>query len=239
MVKSHNNYTCEGVLSTGAKCKLSRASRNAPIQMSKKCSKCKEWRCRAHCRCARQGQAHGRGASRGALGGAGSSSNGGQAARAPAVVNSTRVEVLEGIDAAVGELSTARSVVIATYVYDDAKLHKELLRKLASGAFSLELLVDAQQFSSTSSRAMKSSVQQLQRSGATVRLCRGRRRGRFHGSFHHKVMIIDERIAFVGSANYTSASRTNLETVLRLAGPCVQGILANVLRGRWGSSPPE
>ena len=47
--------------------------------------------------------------------------------------------------------------------------------------------------------------------------------------------MIDHHVAVVGSANFTSASRTNAETVLRLSGPCVDDVLSNVVMGSRGS----
>lgn len=42
------------------KCKLSRTRAGLPVVCSKKCLKCGEYRCRSHCRCAREGTAVGR-----------------------------------------------------------------------------------------------------------------------------------------------------------------------------------
>lgn len=236
MGKPCRNSECEGVHGSRprTKCTLSRANKGSPIQMSKACAKCNEWRCRAHCKCNRSGKAQGRAASRGVAGRPASSSVCEHTARASAP-RTDSVQVLDGIRAVLDELSTARNVIIATYVYDDVKLHQELLRRLASGSFSAELRVAASQVSTTNSRYMKASLKQLLRAGAVVRLCRVHKNGRFFGSFHHKVMVIDERLAFVGSANFTCASRSNGETVLCVSGPCVLDILSNIKKGRSDS----
>ena len=66
----------------------------------------------------------------------------------------------------------------------------------------------------------KHKVFELKTAGANVFSSRGQRRGRFYGSFHSKFLILDS-VAYVGSANFTAASRANHETVLKLSGPPV------------------
>ena len=50
---SHGNE-CMGDYVTGERCKRSRARTGKPVVLSKKCEKCKEQRCKAHCDCARK-----------------------------------------------------------------------------------------------------------------------------------------------------------------------------------------
>jgi phosphatidylserine/phosphatidylglycerophosphate/cardiolipin synthase-like enzyme len=210
--------------------------------MNKKCTKCGELRCRGHCKCAREGEVRGRAASRGTPGRSASLPGSTRLPARPAVAphGADRVQVQEGIASAVQELSAvvAKKITVATYVYDDSKLHKQLLCQLASpGAAAVEVLVDAAQLgSSKNAYKMKAMLQQLQRANAVIRLCRGRRSGGCCGAYHHKAMVIDGRLAFVGSANLTFASRINGETVLRLSGPCVKDVLANIVQGRRGST---
>ena len=48
------------------------------------------------------------------------------------------------------------------------------------------------------------------------------------GRLHMKVMIIDSRIVYWGSANFTFKSRTNKELMQRLQGPPVQVVVEAV-----------
>ena len=62
---------------------------------------------------------------------------------------------------------------------------------------------------------------ELQKLGGEVYLCSGD--GRF-GSLHAKALVMDSRIAYSGSANYTFKSQSNIEVVVRLVGPQVRVI---------------
>ena len=245
------NKECKGCLVTGVKCTKSRRPPGYRIQMSKPCSKCKEWRCRGHCRCARRGHVSGRQASRGHGVGGGASAPAMQLPKlrlptlpAPAAARGPtgkidKVDVLEGFGGAIGELDAAKTVIIASYTYDADKLHLKLMKGLRAEKLMVEVLVDGEQARRGKSRTMMAKLKELSGAGAVVRLCKGRRHGGYHGSYHHKALIMDGQadghVAYVGSANFTEASHTNAETVLRLTGPSTHAVLANILKGRSGS----
>ena len=79
-------------------------------------------------------------------------------------------------------------------------------------------------------------VGQLRAAGAHILVAEGSRgRGRlakFSCSCHIKCCVINSRIAYCGSANYTEAALKNFELVFRLTGPPVVqvcGALARLL----------
>ena len=55
---------CLGVINGTLKCTLARNGSKAPIVVTRACRRCREWRCRTHCRCGRQGHLQGRQAAR-------------------------------------------------------------------------------------------------------------------------------------------------------------------------------
>ena len=62
----------------------------------------------------------------------------------------------------------------------------------------------------------------LGEAGAHIYVAHGQhstgRMSKYRGSFHIKCMVLDSRIAFHGSCNYTEASTKNWEMVLRVTG---------------------
>ena len=54
------------------------------------------------------------------------------------------------------------------------------------------------------------------------------------GALHMKMLVVNKRIAFVGSANFTQKSLSNAELCMRLRGPVVKDFLAQAfaVKGR-------
>ena len=71
-------------------------------------------------------------------------------------------------------------------------------------------------------------LRELRTAGAKVFLAHGQhlpgRMAKYRGSFHMKCMVLDSRISFNGSSNFTEASMKNWEMVLRVTGAAVADI---------------
>ncbi len=120
----------------------------------------------------------------------------------------------------------ATTVVVASYIYDHPRLTHTLLHRLADHSRSdLLVLVDKEQFGRRSTNYEFARVGSLRRAGATVELCRGQGR---HGAFHKQVLVIDRRVAYFGSSNFTLKSESNDEIQVTMRGPPVQNILGDL-----------
>ena len=137
------------------------------------------------------------------------------------------------------EIGYAREVLIASFLFDHAALQEALLRRLnGRGEFDLQVLVDRAAFVERTAYRQRPRLDALRRASASVYLCSG---DPPLGAFHAKVAVLDRRICFTGSANFTQKSLQNFELTLRLVGPQVLEILRDVeaarLRGRlWDGS---
>ena len=123
-------------------------------------------------------------------------------------------------------------VDVPPLVYDHPELTNVFLLKLQShGNFELVLVVDKESFEAQPPHApqQKTRLRALQRAGANVVLCSGTGR---HGRMHGKALVCDRRVAYCGSANFTSKSVANEELCFRLAGPSVADVLAFTNRAR-------
>ena len=83
---------------------------------------------------------------------------------------------------------------------------------------------------------------ELKRAGAKIYIGTGRD-GReeygpngVQGSMHMKALVLDSRVAWTGSANWTRNSKTNFELVFRMVGPPVGSIKAAILNALEGAS---
>ena len=115
-----------------------------------------------------------------------------------------------------------------------------MLRRLGEGGstFALEVLVDREAFVTRGARRQRPRLNELRRAGAQVYLCRGTPP---LGAFHVKAAVLDRRVCFTGSANFTEKSLDNCELTMRIVGPQVTDILETVgaARGRamlWDGS---
>ena len=120
-------------------------------------------------------------------------------------------------------------VVLFTYDYNATDFHTTLLRRLRSrgrSPFEVVLAVDAEKF-----KKNRPLLTQLVEKGAQVFRCEGEKDTArygpeaYAGSLHMKALVIDGRIAYCGSANFTEASKKNLEMMIRIVGAPVRDIL--------------
>ena len=233
---------CKGVIHTNQKCRLSRDGSGNPMQV-KKCGVCKEIRCRTHCRCGRNHTAVGRRAPR-------PRATPVQALPQLAVCQSascapvgrpatTEVKVLvnqEWMQSALEEIRQASGVDLAMCVFDSQQILQALLSRLKDRTqFSCSIVVDQSSYDEKASTFQRSRLLQLQGCGARVVACRGFDASYLYGSnarkriTHLKCLVIDKRLAFAGTANVTTSSRSNREAVFKFRGPSVQQILWQVL----------
>lgn len=172
-----NGRRCEGDLRTGADCELKKDGSGEKCTLNSACDKCREWRCKTHCRCGRQGTATGRSAARSRSRPQAKAKAKPQARPAqpqevvalrprgrPASLatdvfddGSWRARLLE-------DISGASSVLVASYTYDDPDFQAAFLKRLRGRAgFSLELMVDLQTFEARTCRHQRPRLLELQR----------------------------------------------------------------------------
>ena len=239
---------CKPVDAATAPCKRSRDGQHKPIVLNKACPRCNEWRCKAHCKCGRNGEAKGRHAPRGSKPLA--SSNAPQSMPTCSVHRHNSavqlplanpqpteppiqhaqlvVDTLVGkhwISKVVEDIGKSSTVTIASYSFDHPVVHRALMDRLKGhDKFTCEILVDKEQYETGGSSYMAPRLRSLQKAGALIFLCHGparTKRGRkasTHGSMHLKLMLVDGEIAYHGSANYTLAAERNWDCVVRLVG---------------------
>ncbi len=206
--------------------------------MRYKCPRCRERRCRTHCRCGRDGSAQGRRAPRPQA--KPKAMPKAQAAPPAAVAApvgrpaALAVEVLgtrAWWDRLLREIRDAAEVALASYIVDHEALCELLLRRLEGrDDFALAVLVDNETFLQRTAFYQRPRLERLRRAGAEIRLCRGPVQP--YGSFHMKAIVLDRRVAFTGSANATQKSLQNTEVTMRLVGPPVAAILAEIQAAR-------
>lgn len=135
-------------------------------------------------------------------------------------------------EVAVAEIRKAQCVILGSYMFDADDIQKALLAELRRKGkdFRCAVIVDEDmhmksggKISSDGCAQQKAMLKTLKEAGCHVYLAHGGygsgRMSKYRGSFHIKSMVLDARIAFIGSANYTEASIKNWEIVLRVTGP--------------------
>ena len=230
----------------GKECTLSLKYPGEPKRFSGKCKRCAEYRCRDHCKCARDKVLEGRERGRGKTSASSSSS---VAAAEPSTQESPTSPInftpmgrpcsmsvqtyFSGQDeswlqAAVGDLFGAKEVLMCMYAFDDPDLHSALLAGVRPRyGMRLAIVVDADYRTHFENGRLKV----LQSHGARLYACKGLRN---RGSMHMKLIIIDSKIAWSGSSNATKASRNNFEIMHRFVGPPVKDCWA---AGKFCSFP--
>ena len=237
MGKSGKPIQCLGQLRpTKAPCTLARNGSGNPACCRKRCPKCKEQRCRAHCKCGRGGKATGRAGPRGYQG-KGNGSNALLPIRKCAPARSAR-QVVEVLDQttwqalAAQQISKASSyVTLASTMYDSDVIHAALLRRLRrQPACACTVLVDKQDHKNGVCKTQGAKLAALLGLGAKVLLGTGRKLPRRHGAtghsgiMHRKALLVDGRVAFAGGANATNQQDKNQELVFRFEGAVVKDI---------------
>ena len=77
-------------------------------------------------------------------------------------------------------------------------------------------MVDKEMFDVRMARHQRPRLEALRRAGAKIWLCDGKTG---YGSLHMKALIVNRRVAFTGSSNFTNKSHENLELQMRMARP--------------------
>ena len=232
---------CQGVYRSSRACALSRARPGKPICMSKACRKCGEWRCRSHCKCKRDETLTGRNMARGvgvkaASSGTSSSPSATSLSVAapvgrPAALDANLLDTETWYDQMIADISKGAEVELATYMYDNRRVHECLMARLRSRRsrpFVVNIYLDGEIQTSphaTPPKQQRSKVRELKDNGAKVYICKGK--GAL-GAFHCKGVIVDRRVLYTGSPNITTKSATNEEWAFRLVGPVVQQALGRI-----------
>ena len=239
------------------KCTRSRDGLKKPIGLIKACEKCKEWRCKQHCACGRKGAAVGWHAPRDAKKKVLKTNLKQKHPKVAVVAKPVAVAPAElsvvgrprslglGVFSdnnwrkeAFSEIKVASGVMVASLVVDDPDICNLLLSRLKSREkFACEVYVDEDTYTKMRKQYphRRPRLLELQKHGASVFLCSGRAyceefgvKG-YRGHFHMKALVIDNKIAYCGSANATRNSRINAELVFRLVGPPVADVVAAIL----------
>jgi len=238
---------CKGCFPSGRACRSSRAQPGQRATIKGPCPKCKESRCRFHCRCNRAGVAVGRSAPRGARARvafvpAGAPDVFRQPSSSlpigrPAALSVQLLDESTFFDDLFAELDGASEVHAATFQYDHPELHRRFLRCLRGG-MHLDLVVDRQVISTC--RGMKTRLEELKKAGGKVWLRDGHNHqsvygpagGHLTGHMHKKIVVIDKRVGYLGGMNLTRSALTNGEAMCKFKGPFVQKLLEAVLAYR-------
>jgi hypothetical protein len=238
---------CKGVLGGKTPCKRSRDGSGKPIVMNTPCSKCKEQRCKQHCHCGRNGIAKGRQAPRSPKVKPEVKC---QAQPAVPQVQTSQVQLCLGrpphlavsvftdsswCQQVVEEIGSASVVTLASYMYDHPAVHSALVRRLTGKeAFACEILVDKEQYDRKTAPHQAPKLRELKSLDAVVYLCSGTRgqgvfgKQAYLGSMHMKILLLDNKIAYYGSANFTHSAVKNWELVTRMVGPPVKNIVSTI-----------
>ena len=208
---SHGPF-CKGVFSTGQGCDRSRVRPGGPVAVGALCKKCKEQRCKAHCKCARKGSLQGHKQARTASKAASTSDTGTKPdarttsaplGRAPIPSCELLASAAVMYEQICSEMEHASEVELASYQYDNARVHDVLLRRLRGRrSFTLNVYVDREMLAGRTPKWQRTRLSQLKAAGAQVYVGRGSGR---RGSFHPKGLVLDRRYLYCGSPNVTSS----------------------------------
>ncbi len=225
--------TANGVRGANLPCRLSRVRRGGPASIRGDCQECDERRCRAHCKRGRDGTAHGRARSRGAITLAPSGTSSESEDEAPLGPIGRPAKTLElkvyGSDDAFWcclrkGIKSAWEVLLGTYMLDEPSLQILFLMRLAGQyEFSLDVFVEKEMFDVRSARFQRPRLEALRRAGARIWLCDG---ARGLGPMHMKALCVDRRLVFIGSGNFTNKSHDNPELRMHVKGPAATKIYA-------------
>ena len=131
------------------------------------------------------------------------------------------------------DLRMARRARVRAMLYDNPDLHRALLSRVGrqrlrhnDQVLDLEVIVHKKHHERHDSQYQFPRLFELARHDVTVLLGTG---VSTLGILHSKVVLLDDRTAYVGSANCTVASGTNREAVVKLiGGPIIQEVQQHV-----------
>ena len=214
----------------GSLCTLARNGSGEPCQAPRKCKRCKERRCKSHCRCGRLKEfgksyrARPRtGSTTGMKKANGKKTSTAQTATLPLSSGSANAPsaktYAEGtwLDLLVKEPPSAHKALLCSYLYDDDALHAALLKRLkCKDGFESTPALDRSAHYRGMSTTQAKKVKELRTSGAKVYLATGHDGTNGHtGIQHRKGTLLDDDVVWSGSANLSHASRVNRELVYR------------------------
>ena len=240
---------CKGSFPSEEPCDKSTVAFGERATISGACTICGERRCRSHCACGRAGTAVGRNAPR---------VGEGRRAAPPAVPEGIglpqtialpvgrpahlSVEMLDEdsfFQDVMTELRAGEEVFASTFMYDDPRLHDLLLSRLGNirREFKFELIVDRQATEGGTCRHMRPRLRELKRAGADIWTCDGHNHREIYGAgastlyghVHVKAIVVDRRVAYIGSMNLTRSARANREIMFKIRGPPVRPLLEHLL----------
>ena len=145
----------------------------------------------------------------------------------------------------VSEVRTATTEIVACSLsYDDRDLHRAFLaRARARPAVRVELFVDKQQLNRGRPTFERERLRELVTAGAIVWTVRGQSHlnvfgegghNKF-GQLHSKAVVLDKKVAYLGSANLTRNSRCDEDLVVRFSGTrVVQDVYERITSYRSG-----
>ena len=225
-------------LISGRLCTLHTKQKGMPKTLLVPCKVCKEWRCKDHCKCGREGTATGRNRARnyGAALGARPRTRIVVPAPDPVPVvpvarpvadTNMRMDSAEWWRQVLAAVENAKHVELCSYMFDETALFKALLRRLSDESdFQLNMCLDEEIFMKGETPKWQCSrTAKLQKKGAAVFLCSGM--GRL-GSYHVKELVVDRRTLFTGSSNSTIKSHNNRERCYKMTGQVVSQALTDI-----------
>lgn len=213
-------------------------------KLYKRCTlhaQCREHRCRTHCWCARNGKLTGRNCGRRDRPQAKPLAKPQAKPKAqpqpspqprPSLEDDLSVRVFTDgswVQNAAREIAKARSVVVASYMIDSTQLSQALKTQKAKPGSTCQIIVDRGEHENKTCRGQAPVLNELSAAGAEIYLCYGRHGTAKRGSMHAKCLVIDRRVAWWGSSNYTKNSNNSWELVTRGTGAPVQKILDYLL----------
>ena len=143
------------------------------------------------------------------------------------------------------DVRTATTEIVACSLsYDDRDLHRALLaRARARPAVRVELFLDNQQLNSGRPTFERERLHAVAAAGAVVWTVRGQCHLNFFGEGgnnrfvqYSKAVVLDKKIAYLGSANLTRNSRCDEDAVVRFSGDrVVQDVYERITSYRFGA----
>lgn len=226
------SHVCTPVRGAGL-CKCNKYGQ--AINVYKKCQRCNELRCRSRCGCARRGTLTGRSRGRNrscqllpvavkAKPAPGLPVAAAKAKPAPRPQASqlkifSHLSSDSWLDDLTKEVPKASEMVLCTYAYDDAALHRALLGKVSSGDLKLKVVVDRRYLNSSGAPYYsKGRLDALAKAGAEVRAG-----GAAASNMHYKIAVLSGpqsySACYHGGSNATQASRQSWECTVRYQQP--------------------
>ena len=125
------------------------------------------------------------------------------------------------------DMQKSRELEIGSYCIDENSLFTAVEDFLPD--CKVNLYIDEEQFDDPKKTLQRRKVRKLHHKGAKVYVMKGLRRW---GSYHCKLLIINRRVMYFGSANFTNKSHDNRESTFRATGAVVDEMLEDAAEWR-------